>query len=72
MFDTFAIVCDAGGASPASASDTLVSWASSNQAALNEVLNTIAALAPALLPVAVGCLAFRKGIGFIFSILRGA
>ncbi|MBQ8966265.1 hypothetical protein [Ruminococcus sp.] len=62
----------AGEATTATASESLVNWANSNSAALSEVLNTIAGLAPALLPVAVACLAFRKGIGFIFSVLRGA
>ncbi|MBP1534563.1 MAG: hypothetical protein IK999_10645 [Ruminococcus sp.] len=37
-----------------------------------QVLNEITAIAPSLLPVAVACLAFRKGISFMFSILRGA
>lgn len=36
------------------------------------VLSEITATAPALLPVAVACIAFRKGISFMFSILRGA
>lgn len=36
------------------------------------VLSEITAAAPSLLPVAVACIAFRKGISFIFSILRGA
>ena len=55
-----------------SASEQLINWASANESALNAVLNTIAGLAPSLLPVAVGCIAFRKGIGFLFSVLRGA
>lgn len=38
----------------------------------SQVLNEITAVAPSLLPVAVACIAFRKGISFIFSILRGA
>lgn len=36
------------------------------------VLNEITSVAPSLLPVAVACIAFRKGISFIYSTLRGA
>lgn len=38
----------------------------------NNVLAEITSIAPDLIPVAVACLAFRKGISFMFSILRGA
>lgn len=65
-----AIVADE--VTPSLPSDTLITWATSNGESLNQVLATIAGLTPALLPVAVGCIAFRKGIGFLFSILRGA
>lgn len=37
-----------------------------------QVLGEITAVAPSLLPIAVSCIAFRKGISFIFSVLRGA
>lgn len=38
----------------------------------NAVLNEITAVAPSILPVTVACIAFRKGISFIYSSLRGA
>lgn len=37
-----------------------------------QVLSEITAVAPSILPVTVACLAFRKGISFIYSTLRGA
>lgn len=70
MLDMFAIVAE--GETATTAGQNLISWASGHQGDLNAVLDTIVGLAPTLLPVAVGCLAFRKGIGFIFSVLRGA
>lgn len=36
------------------------------------VLNEMVALLPVMLPVAVSCIAFRKGISFILSFVRGA
>lgn len=36
------------------------------------VLSEIVSISPSLLPVAVGCAAFRKAIGFMFGIIRGA
>ena len=36
------------------------------------ILAEITSVAPDLIPVAIACLAFRKGISFMFSILRGA
>lgn len=36
------------------------------------VLAEITAVAPSILPVTVACIAFRKGISFIYSSLRGA
>lgn len=36
------------------------------------VLNEIVAVAPSILPVTVACIAFRKGISFVYSTLRGA
>ena len=36
------------------------------------VLDEMVALVPVMLPVIVGCLAFRKGISFIKSMVRGA
>ena len=36
------------------------------------VLSEMVALLPAILPVAVSCIAFRKGISFILSMVRGA
>lgn len=38
----------------------------------NAVLAEITAVAPSILPVTVACIAFRKGISFIYSTLRGA
>lgn len=35
------------------------------------VLNEMVALLPVMLPVAVSCIAFRKGISFILSFIRG-
>lgn len=35
------------------------------------VLNEMIALLPVMLPVAVSCIAFRKGIAFILSFIRG-
>ncbi len=37
----------------------------------SQVLNEMIALLPAMLPVAVTCIAFRKGISFILSFIRG-
>ena len=39
---------------------------------LSAVLNEILALVPVVLPVTIGFIAFRKGYGFIKSVLRGA
>ncbi len=36
------------------------------------VLNEMVALLPAVLPVAVLCIGFRKGISFILGMVRGA
>jgi hypothetical protein len=36
------------------------------------VLNEILAMLPLLLPVIIGFIAFRKGIGFLKSALKGA
>lgn len=36
------------------------------------VLDEIVALVPVVLPVIVGCLAFRKGFGFLKSAIKGA
>ncbi len=36
------------------------------------VLQEMVALLPVMLPVAVSCIAFRKGIAFILSFVRGA
>ena len=36
------------------------------------VLDEMVALVPVMLPVIVGCLAFRKGIQFVKSMVRGA
>lgn len=36
------------------------------------VLSEMVALLPAILPVAVSCIAFRKGISFILGMVRGA
>lgn len=35
------------------------------------VLNEMVALLPTMLPVVVSCVAFRKGISFILSVIRG-
>lgn len=35
------------------------------------VLNEMVALLPTMLPVVVSCIAFRKGISFILSVVRG-
>lgn len=35
------------------------------------VLNEMVALLPTMLPVAVMCISFRKGISFILSFIRG-
>lgn len=39
---------------------------------LSAVLDEIVALVPTILPVIIGFIAFRKGLGFIISSLRGA
>ncbi len=36
------------------------------------VLNEMVALLPAILPVAVMCIGFRKGISFLLGMVRGA
>jgi hypothetical protein len=36
------------------------------------VLNEMVALVPVLLPVVIGCIAFRKGLSFMFSMIKGA
>lgn len=35
------------------------------------ILEEMVALLPVMLPVAISCLAFRKGIAFIMSFIRG-
>ncbi len=37
-----------------------------------QVLNEMVALLPTMLPVAISVIAFRKGINFILSFVRGA
>lgn len=37
-----------------------------------DVLNEMVALVPVVLPVIVGCLAFRKGFSFIKNAIKGA
>lgn len=37
-----------------------------------QVLDVMVQLLPTMLPVAVSCIAFRKGIAFIMSFVRGA
>lgn len=39
---------------------------------LMQVLDEIVALVPVVLPVIVGCLAFRKGFAFLKSAIKGA
>lgn len=39
---------------------------------LTAVLDEILALVPVILPVTIGFIAFRKGYGFIKSVLKGA
>jgi len=39
---------------------------------LSAVLDEVVALLPTVLPVIIGFIAFRKGLGFIISQLRGA
>lgn len=41
-------------------------------AMFNQILDQMYALVPLLLPVVVGCLAFRKGISFLKSMVMGA
>lgn len=36
------------------------------------VLNEMVALVPVILPVVIGCIAFRKGLSFLFGAIRGA
>ncbi len=38
---------------------------------MNGILTQITDLLPVVLPVLVGCLAFRKGLSFFQSIIRG-
>lgn len=37
-----------------------------------QVLTVMTGLLPTMLPVAVACVAFRKGISFVLSFVRGA
>lgn len=37
-----------------------------------QVLNVMMGLLPTMLPVAISCVAFRKGLSFILSFVRGA
>lgn len=37
-----------------------------------QVLTVMTSLLPTMLPVAVACVAFRKGLSFILSFVRGA
>jgi hypothetical protein len=39
---------------------------------LTSVLDEVVALVPVLLPVIIGFIAFRKGLGFVKSALKGA
>lgn len=41
-------------------------------AMFNQILEQMYGLVPLLLPVVVGCLAFRKGISFLQSMIMGA
>ena len=41
-------------------------------AILNGVFNEIVGLLPVIVPVSVGFIAIRKGLGFLFSSLRAA
>lgn len=41
-------------------------------AMFNQILTQMTDLLPVLLPVVVGCLAFRKGISFLKSMIMGA
>ena len=41
-------------------------------AMLNGVFNEIVGLLPVIVPVSVGFIAIRKGLGFLFSSLRAA
>lgn len=43
-----------------------------NGAMFNQILTQMTDLLPILLPVVVGCLAFRKGISFLKSMIMGA
>ncbi len=38
---------------------------------LNGILTQITDLLPVLLPVGIACLAFRKGLSFLFGFIRG-
>lgn len=38
---------------------------------MNGILTQITDLLPVILPVMVGCLAFRKGLSFFQSVIRG-
>ena len=39
---------------------------------LMDVLNEMTTLVPKVLPVIIGCVAFRKGLQFLKSAIRGA
>ena len=39
---------------------------------LTSVLDEVVALVPTILPVIIGFIAFRKGLGFVKSALKGA
>lgn len=39
---------------------------------LTAVLDEVIALVPTVLPVVIGFIAFRKGIGFVIGAIRGA
>ena len=43
-----------------------------NASDFNGIMSQINAVFPAVLPVVVGCLAFRKGVSFMLGQIRGA
>ena len=62
------ILSEAGASAGVSATKTMIDVSGVD---FSCVLNEMVALLPTMLPVAVACIGFRKGIAFILSFVRG-